>query len=109
MPIQDDTTRQTVLVATNGHFAPPAKPTLTERIEALKHDLPSAHLLRAWVSAMVRPFMSRFEDGSDKEQFVDAWVKRYLREINQRADGPVKLWDRNLLVVSRKTGESISP
>lgn len=40
MQTQDDASRQAAVVPTSGQLIPPAEPTLAERIEALKHDLP---------------------------------------------------------------------
>lgn len=69
-------------------------------------EFPSVSLLKAWVSTMIRPFMSRIIDGREKEDFVDAWIGRYLRETDQEEHGGARLWDRNLLVVAHKEREA---
>lgn len=65
-------------------------------------EFPSVDLLKAWVKTMIRPFMNRIEDDQEKQDFVDAWIERYLCDTDQQSDKPVKLWDRNLLIVARK-------
>jgi len=42
---------------------------------------------------------------AQKDAFVGAWIERYLEDTEQQSIGPVKLWDRNLLVVAEKVVE----
>jgi hypothetical protein len=53
---------------------------------------------------MIRPFMHRIPK-ENKQEFVDAWIGQYVLDTRQREDNPVKLWDRNLLVVAQKKRE----
>lgn len=64
-------------------------------------EFPTVALLKAWVATMIRPFMNRIPD-CDKHDFVNQWIERYLADTRQPVDGPVTLWDRNLLVVAKK-------
>jgi hypothetical protein len=64
-------------------------------------EFPNVALLKAWVATMIRPFMNRIPDW-DKHDFVNQWIERYLADTRQPVDGPVTLWDRNLLVVAKK-------
>jgi len=69
-----------------------------------EREFPNVALLKAWVRTMIRPFMSRIPE-DDQAPFVDAWVERYLKDTRQSVDGPLKLWDRNLLVVATKVSD----
>lgn len=64
-------------------------------------EFPNVALLKAWVATMIRPFMNRIPE-CYKADFVSQWIERYLKDTAQSVDGPVKLWDRNLLVVAKK-------
>ncbi len=65
---------------------------------------PSVDLLKAWVKTMIRPFMNRIPE-ENKQDFVDVWIGQYVLDTQQHKDHPVKLWDRNVLVVARKDRE----
>ena len=69
-----------------------------------EREFPNVALLKAWVITMIRPFISRIPE-DDQAPFVDAWIERYLKDTDQSVDGPVKLWDRNLLVVATKVSD----
>ena len=67
-------------------------------------EFPNVALLKAWVKTMIRPFMNLIPE-DNQDPFVEAWIDRYLKNTGQSRNGPVKLWDRNLLVVAEKVHE----
>jgi trans-aconitate methyltransferase len=73
----------------------------TATLQTDEREFPSVDLLKDWVKTMIRPFMNRIPE-NHKDAFVGAWIKRYLEDTKQQSTGPVKLWDRNLLVVAEK-------
>lgn len=75
--------------------------TGTATLHIDEREFPSVDLLKAWVKTMIRPFMNRIPE-EKKQEFVDVWIERYLKDTLQRDEGSVKLWDRNLLVVATK-------
>ena len=67
---------------------------------------PDIAMLKAWVGAMIRPFMNRIPEDR-KSDFVEAWMRTYV-ELNPwalREDGSALLIDRNILVVAHKERE----
>ena len=70
-----------------------------------EREFPSKLWLKEWVKTMIRPFMNRIDPPAEKEEFARAWIDLYLNQTNQDGRSVVKLWDRNLLVVARKSSE----
>ncbi|MFN4896178.1 MAG: hypothetical protein ACK5HO_10335 [Pseudomonadota bacterium] len=77
----------------------------TMEVKEEEREFPSKLWLKEWVKTMIRPFMNRIDPPAEKEEFARAWIDLYLNQTNQDGRSAVKLWDRNLLVVARKSSE----
>jgi trans-aconitate methyltransferase len=77
----------------------------TMEVKEEEREFPSKLWLKEWVKTMIRPFMNRIAPPAEKEEFARAWIDLYLNQTNQDGRSAVKLWDRNLLVVARKSSE----